>query len=565
MLLLDETPMDLSMPKSKWLLIITGLLLMSGVLLAETVFVPEDFNTLREALTWTDWRDTVFVRRSIYLERVPLKANQATVIYEGISGDFAPGSYSNQGETGLPGFHRVNRQICGDANGDEIVSQSDMDYLRNYLYSSGPEPISPWDPDADGDWDHDDLAYLLDYLYYWGSSPCPEGWVGQRRVTSKSSVNGSGQRLGIDNYNTPWSIWVGDTIYGLDCRRVWYSMWEDLGWSSQTLVSHSDTTYNYMPTITFDEKNVPWSAWHRVAPGAYQRNVLFSRWEKGEWTLEEQVHPPDTFFDCWGTIVSGGGKTWLFWRSGVLSLDEFVVMSCWQDSGWESPIMVNEPNPGNDTCPLHLAVDSLGNPHFCWTRQDTDGMIYPIYRMYNLADSSFTPEMRMNEPDGGTAGQDLEISIDTLGNLHFAWIGTWEPIPTTHTLAFYRKFEGGTWSEAQCVSVYDSLLNARTAIEAKDPNDVWVVWDGTDEMGEYHINVAHYVGIHWSEEMRLNDNSTEYNQSPDVDMNSEGNPWAVWSRRLHSDGTRQVWYNVYLLPSGSTFGKKVKQSRSHKQ
>ncbi len=66
---------------------------------------------------------------------------------------------------------------CGDANGDGEVAPSDIVYLINYMFRSGPPPecqpiTSCGDLDLDGAVDSGDVIYLINYMYRNGPSPC---------------------------------------------------------------------------------------------------------------------------------------------------------------------------------------------------------------------------------------------------------------------------------------------------------------------------------------------------------------------------------------------------------
>jgi hypothetical protein len=63
--------------------------------------------------------------------------------------------------------------LRGDANGDELIDITDVLYMLNYLFRSGPPPVSFMAGDANCD---DDLGildplYLLNYLYKGGPPP----------------------------------------------------------------------------------------------------------------------------------------------------------------------------------------------------------------------------------------------------------------------------------------------------------------------------------------------------------------------------------------------------------
>jgi len=78
----------------------------------------------------------------------------------------------DQSVINIPVTFYVGAYLCGDANGDFTIDINDVLYLAAYLYAGGPAPISPLDPNEDGQWDSADLNYLAVYLFAGGPPPC---------------------------------------------------------------------------------------------------------------------------------------------------------------------------------------------------------------------------------------------------------------------------------------------------------------------------------------------------------------------------------------------------------
>jgi hypothetical protein len=64
--------------------------------------------------------------------------------------------------------------ICGDADGDRVITIADAVFLVAYIFSGGPAPK----PEAIGDADCDsvitiaDVVYLVAYIFSAGPAPC---------------------------------------------------------------------------------------------------------------------------------------------------------------------------------------------------------------------------------------------------------------------------------------------------------------------------------------------------------------------------------------------------------
>ena len=69
------------------------------------------------------------------------------------------------------GYSLVLQCVPGDANGDGMVSASDIAFLADYLNSAGPQPTPCGDANGDCRVNNSDLTFLFDYLYRGGESP----------------------------------------------------------------------------------------------------------------------------------------------------------------------------------------------------------------------------------------------------------------------------------------------------------------------------------------------------------------------------------------------------------
>ncbi len=72
-------------------------------------------------------------------------------------------------------IYAINQCVSGDANGDGIWNASDVVYLINYLFISGPPPVplQAGDANCNGIINAADVVYLINYLFIGGPPPCP--------------------------------------------------------------------------------------------------------------------------------------------------------------------------------------------------------------------------------------------------------------------------------------------------------------------------------------------------------------------------------------------------------
>jgi len=112
------------------------------------------------------------------------------------------------------GYKYVSQQF--DANGDNIVDPSDIFYLVNYLFLSGPAPagaagMDSGDANGDGVVDPADIFYIVNYLFLSGPAPAAGAPGGARSEAVDAEVISGAITLGKpflrgDRYVVPVSV-----------------------------------------------------------------------------------------------------------------------------------------------------------------------------------------------------------------------------------------------------------------------------------------------------------------------------------------------------------------------
>ena len=64
--------------------------------------------------------------------------------------------------------------LCGDADGNGMISIGDAVYIINYIFAGGPAPVplQAGDVDCNGSISIGDAVYLINYIFAGGPVPC---------------------------------------------------------------------------------------------------------------------------------------------------------------------------------------------------------------------------------------------------------------------------------------------------------------------------------------------------------------------------------------------------------
>lgn len=117
--------------------------------------------------------------------------------------------------------------VCGDADGNEIITISDAVFLINYVFAGGsaPNPVGAGDPDYNGFISISDVVFLINYIFAGGPEPYCSQYtappttiiVPENDVTTIQDFDSTSGTLTLDESSTfAQETDVGDIVIGQD-------------------------------------------------------------------------------------------------------------------------------------------------------------------------------------------------------------------------------------------------------------------------------------------------------------------------------------------------------------
>ena len=292
------------------------------------------------------------------------------------------------------------------------------------------------------------------------------------------------------------------------------------------------------PSITITDEGEIIVVWSAEKPNGGD-DILYSRWTGSGWEPEANIHPEDPYYEFTPVVSSGGGEVWASWErtqdTSIYSPSD-IFIAHWNGSDWDPPLRVSGPDNWWDWF-AWVDVDSEGNPHVVWC-EAYQGVIY--YRAY--IDGIWTDRIQLNDPEI-EIGWAPCISVARFDNLHVVWAGT-----SPRNEIFYRFYsqETGQWGPLIPVSQGDPYYDGYPKISADSPWNAWVVWEGKNAEGKYHVYASYYDGIGFSLEYQLDDGKLQFNEGPEVALDNKGLPWAIWTM-LDWDVIGGIMYSHYIM------------------
>jgi hypothetical protein len=515
--------------------LIPTIIVFLGTVDAVTIYVPEDYETIHQALFTASPADTVIVREYYYRERIPRFDDMPTVICEGWEPEFVDVVPKSPKE--------FRDEVCGDANGDEFCSVNDIVFLSDYFYSGGPAPEPGGDADNDGSITPQDIAYLVDHFYFSGPPPCYYGWQGQMQVNTPDDSPDGSPDIATDAFDKLWATWMGRTTPADIFEDIFVADWNGQSWSDEVNVHPPDTFEQARSSIAFDSQGHGICVWQEsLAEGPYFPNIYYAFWDGIDWQVEGSVNAVDSLIDAGPEIAFGGGEYWATWIGDRAPDSTFydVYASRWNGAGWDAEMRVNPADEHFDHVWTRVSVDQDGSPHVAWS---TGGGVYANIFYSSFNGVNWSDPYQVNEPDSNLQDLDPGISVDDSGCVHVVWSGKSDD-GDYHI--YYSCFDGENWSQELRINEIDSQGDYRARVAVKTPNDIWVCWDGPGVDSEYHIYAMHFDGQEWIQEERIDSDTTDFDHGTDITIDLAGCPWVIWDGEYRSGSSRfEIFCNYY--------------------
>jgi hypothetical protein len=219
------------------------------------------------------------------------------------------------------------------------------------------------------------------------------------------------------------------------------------------------------------------------------------------------------------------------------------------------------------------AVDTSGGPndgnlYVCWGQYSPGFVDVRLARSTN-GGASFLPSVSIENPE--QLGVNMcQVAVGPNGEVYVAWVAA-----APYSVRIRRSDDGGqTFGPARTAAVAEtpgrlekclwlvkngSVRVPSTIMLAVDPGDgdLYVVWtDGRGDHGDVMIARSHDRGGHWSQPLRVNDDSTDNDQFlPAVAVDANGVVQVMWyDRRLDASNLLIDVYAAQSLDGGKTFG-----------
>ncbi len=337
--------------------------------------------------------------------------------------------------------------------------------------------------------------------------------------------------------------WTGPRDMEMSSKEIYpesFSTIQDSGyWTPQEMVNDSDTLTDFMGNLMYFPDSSSWYFfWAGDPPYFHALEVFYRQLYNGVWTSENQLSGPDTFYDGQPySVVDTSRRVWVVWKHNYNDNPDSAHWDFWyrvrsaETGEWSvtDTVLVTPRNDWRGTSYL------AGGRVFVSFNGDTingQPVNYEVYATY-WDGNEFTPETILSHRDWGyDESYDNVVGGygDSFGRGHVTWREYW-----TGGL-FYRQWADGHWGDIVLTIDTTVYYGYQSAIGV-DPNtgEIYIVFDGyiKGTGGWLDVYLIHSSdGYHWSDPVRVNDNTDFQDEFPLILVRSENDIWVFWMKEI---------------------------------
>ncbi|MEO0130703.1 MAG: T9SS type A sorting domain-containing protein [candidate division WOR-3 bacterium] len=479
--------------------LIIFLLLISFTLFGRKYYVPEEFSTLQQGISFANDFDTI----SVFFGR-------------------------ELGKKEIVGMDIFGKKLIFEIRGGE--KEMFLEEMKNFL-NNLPQR------------DNRNRQYP------------PPGWQGQKQVNEPDGLGDwSFQHhcIKFDNLNRPWVFWTGRWYDRQNIHNfaTFYGGKEKTGWIGDMVTIFLPGPERWDAPIVRGAilENTPYIVSNVVDP-LNRWDVYFTYYKNGrEWEEKKLVNLFDsTEYDFGPDIDAKEGKMWVTWFGGPRDDSIYSIYSTkWNGKGWEKEEVISfEDDEYHDWC-QSVAVDNRGNPHVVWIAVD----LFPPYEdviFYRYYDGT-----RWSKPETVCKGFWLQycfhwsmtyITLDEENIPHIIFDAIIKP--PSRSEIFYSTKTNGRWIEPIQITKDD---HRDCAIDITVFNSTiclgWQRYYGWyDSVHSYlyfnNRGISEIISIQPS----LSDPNFVHLSGVEFDYN--GNLWIIYNGIPINGIEYEVWYDIY--------------------
>ncbi|MEO0087156.1 MAG: hypothetical protein ABIK90_03645 [candidate division WOR-3 bacterium] len=385
----------------------------------------------------------------------------------------------------------------------------------------------------------------------------PPGWQGLKGVCEPDRLldfSWEKSAIAFTDYNQPWVVWTGRPLSPPRNLEVYctYWNWKKQNWDGDKIAIPLPGPERWdaiAPKITIYE-NHPYIICNIIDP--YNRNdIYYTRYNGFEWEPKRMVNLFDsTEYDFRPCISAKGGQLWANWFGGSRDDSIYSIYSTkWNGNGWTEEEVISFDDNYHDWF-QQLAVDSRGNPHVVWIALD----IFPPYEdviFYRYYDGN-----RWSEPETVCKGLLLQrgfywafttIELDEGDNPHVIFDAIL--VPSSQSEVFYATKKEGKWGIVRIT--YDQHRDIMSTIGVFNSSNIWLGWTQMITSYDGILYLRFYNGREFSEIINLETPPcTSYLAwINDLKYDFQGNLWVIIYANPKETPSSDVWYDVYFSPT----------------
>ncbi|NPV59943.1 MAG: hypothetical protein HPY75_09795 [Actinobacteria bacterium] len=384
-------------------------------------------------------------------------------------------------------------------------------------------------------WDGYDPDGYSKQIYY--ATNAGGSWSSPARLSTQSQYDQYYPQIALDASGAAHVVWEGyDATEGI--WQIWYATNAGGSWSGPVRLSTQSQYNQYYPQMVLDASGAAHVVWDGYDPDGDYEQIWYATNAGGSWSGPVRLSTQSQYNQYYPRMaLDASGATHVVWYGYDPENDyEQVYYATNAGGSWSSPVRLSTQSQYYQRG-SQIALDGSGAAHVAWGGYDDSENEWLIWYTTN-AGGDWSAPLSISPDDDGPYG--TAIKTDSAGKAHVVWHG--------HNSTYgggcsvlYSTNAGGSWSYPELLSGDHGHGGSYPIGLAIDPFDhPHVVSDGGDEDIWYTAN----LGSGWSMPLSLSTQSDYEQCAPQMALDIDGNPHAVWEGYGSDEDYERIWYSA---------------------
>ncbi|GGX72369.1 Ig-like domain-containing protein [Saccharospirillum salsuginis] len=403
----------------------------------------------------------------------------------------------------------VAGQVDFDAGNNRLSFQPDQSLGKLVDYTA---TVSTTVTDLDGE-------PLLDAAHTWSFTTEDGAWQAVKTIDDPNEGASSSASVAVNASGEAIAAWHQDTATDYSIYTARFD--PELGEWQDAILAETDSGNAESTSVAINDDGDIVVAWRQWGTSNYDIRANYYDSATGTWSGDEILDGGSMQVSGAQVAIDADGKAVVVWKQGGLLYNVYEP-----GTGWGSVDAVVD---GASIQTPALTVDADGRFSAVWTQFNYSDSRYDLYASRWVDDSGWQSPIPVEELDDGDATKP-SLTVDASGNLLAVWQQNDGTVDNIRASRF--DVEAGSWGSPILLEQEDQHNAQEPHVHINEAGRAIAVWEQFDGSRTAIQSARFETGTGWQTPIEVDPDGSDSASDPIIALDADGNAWAAWVQSI---------------------------------